>query len=699
MGIPEVKKTVCEICLNNCGVDAWVEDGRVVKVEGSRECPNRGKLCVKGYASREYIYREDRIKTPLRRVGARGEGRFQPITWEEAYTEIAKHLNQYKKEFGADSVAFYTGYSKWYRTLFHRFVHSFGTLNYGTESSSCFQAVRLADVLNAGSLSRPDIANTDLFLAWGFNPFYSGVYHFDTIEKLQEKGMKVICIDPRVTPFSQLADLHLQIKAGTDGALALFFGNYLIAQDKIDHDYIKKHVHGFEEYREYVQGFTLQRVAKITGEKEEKLVQAAQMLGENPHFAIHEGAAPLTHHRNGVQNFRALMALSAISGNYDREGGNIPTEYANPKVNRDCDVGDETFIQEVRPKNTKPKIGSERFPVWSEIIDEFQAMDLSRQILEGTPYPIKAIFALGMNVRMFPGDTKLFEALRSVEFFVDVDIFMNDTAKYADIVLPACTSFERSQFMGGFMGHYYNTSSVRYLSPVIQPLYESKSDADILCELSRYLDMKDSVLSKGHEACTKYLLRKVGVTFSELKVTSAAARIPGKLPYIPGANTEFGYRTPTGRFELTSEILRRHGFPPLPTYEESADEQDENLYPLQLTAGGRLPYEFHSRFQNSRWKKYFRPYPMVDLNPKDARDLSIRQEEDVVLESAYGSICLKANLTYMVDQGAVFMYQDYKDADVNSIIGENHLDPISGFPGYRSVRCRITKVKAKEGAK
>ena len=164
---PELKKTVCDICLANCGVDAWVQDGKVIRVEGSKECPNQGRLCVKGYASREYIYREDRIKTPLRRVGKRGEGKFEPITWTEAYTEIARHLNAYKSEFGADSVAFYTGYTKWYRTMFHRFTHSFGTLNYGTESSSCFQAMRLSDILNAGSLSRADIARADLFLAWG----------------------------------------------------------------------------------------------------------------------------------------------------------------------------------------------------------------------------------------------------------------------------------------------------------------------------------------------------------------------------------------------------------------------------------------------------------------------------------------------------------------------------------------------------
>ncbi len=689
----EIKKTVCEICSNKCGIDAWVKDGKIVKVEGSKECANMGRLCVKGYASRDYLYRADRIPTPLRRVGERGEGKFEPISWDEAYRTIAEKLNGYKRDFGADSVAFYTGYSKWYRTMYHRFVHSFGTLNYGTESSSCFQAMRMANILTGGSLTRADVAHAELFLAWAHNPFYNGVYCNHSLEELREKGLKIIAIDPRTTQFSQRADIHLKIKAGTDGALALCFGNYLIEHDAIDHDYIRQHVHGYPEYRDYVHAFTPEYTAELTGLKAEDIVRAAELLVQNRRFAISLGAAPLTHHRNGVQNIRALLALSAISGSYDRPGGNVPTEFSDPRMNADCDVGDETFIQEVRPQNAKPKIGSKRFPVWSELIDEFQAMDLSRQILEGTPYPIKAMFALGMNARMFPGDGKLFEALSQVDFFVDTDIFLTDTAKYADIVLPACTSFERSQFQGGYGGHYANTPTVRWLDPVIQPLYESKSDADILCELAEYLELDDPLLRAGYEACSRRLLRKVGVTFAELKATAATTKIPGKEPYRAGDNTAFGYATPTGKFELTSEILRKHGFDPLPVYRPSEDESDSELYPLKLTAGGRLPYHFHSRFQNSAIKKIFRPDSMADLNPKDAKALKIQQGDPICISTVAGSIVLKANLTHTVESGAVFVYQDYPDADVNSIIPPEHLDPISGFPGYRSLRCRVERVK------
>jgi anaerobic selenocysteine-containing dehydrogenase len=641
---------------------------------------------------REYVYREDRIKTPLRRTGPRGSGEFEPITWDEAYKEIAKHLNSYKKEFGADSVVFYTGYSKWYRTMFHRLAYSFGSINYGTESSTCFQAMRIADVLNAGCLSRPDADNTDLLIGWGFNPFYSRVYSVDSLLLNREKGMKIIAVDPKITPFAQIADIHLQIRAGTDGALALFFAKYLIDHDAVDHDYIEKHVHGYEEYADYVKDFDVHRVSKITTVPEEQLLTAAQMLIDNPRFAITEGAAPITHHKNGVQNFRAMMALSAITGNYDREGGNIPMVFSNKKINSYAHLGDEEFIDEARPRGHKPKIGSEKFPVWSEIIDEFQAMDLSRHILEQEPYPLKAIFALGMNIHMFPENEKLVKALEKIDFFADVDIFMNDTAKYADIVLPACTSLERSQFQGGYMGMYMNPQAVRYVSPAIEPLYESKSDADIICELSKYLDMNDPYLNSGYDMCSRRLLMKVGTTLADLETTSATVKIPGMEPYYPGDNTDFGYDTPTGKYELTSEVLRKYGYEPLPVWNDPLQPREQEEYPLLLTAGGRLPYHFHSRYQNCSVKKLFHDKPIAQINPADAKLCRVHEGDPVELDTPWGSIKLFANLTNAIKKGSVYVYQDYVNADVNSIIGGNHLDPISGFPGYRGVGCRLRKV-------
>ncbi|MDR1961237.1 MAG: molybdopterin-dependent oxidoreductase, partial [Gracilibacteraceae bacterium] len=401
----DVKQTICGICSASCPAQVYVRNGEIVRVEASRQPGGSGYLCAKGHAGRGYLYRADRVQTPLRRVGERGEGLFAPITWDEAYREIAERLLPLKAESGPESVAFYSGYSKWYRPLLHRLAHSFGSLNYGTESSSCFQSSMMAHLINAGVYCRPDPQNAELLIVWGGNPFHSTNFSGFALDDLKEKGLEVLYIDPRVTPYSRYADLQLRPRAGTDGALAHFFAQSLIAAGRADLPYIEKYVHGYPPYEAYVRDFSLERAADLTGIAPRDLQAAADMLIRRRRFTIAASQTALTHHANGMQGYRAVMALGAITGNFDREGGMIPLEYSRQSLNHPRLLTEE-FIQETRPQNAKAKIGTERFPLWSELIDEFQTMDLGRQILEGTPYPVRAVVAFGLNVRMFPGNRR-----------------------------------------------------------------------------------------------------------------------------------------------------------------------------------------------------------------------------------------------------------------------------------------------------
>jgi anaerobic selenocysteine-containing dehydrogenase len=692
-------------------MDVWVKDGQILKVEPS-DAQSGGQLCVNGYAYKDYVLRKDRIKTPMKRVGPRGSGQWQEISWDQAYTEIAQKLLGIREEFGADAVTFFTGYSKWYRPVYKRFIHAFGTLNYATESSTCFTALAMANHLTFGTFPQPDIMNSDLFIGWAYNPFYSGNTQNNPLEDFKEKGGKVLIIDPRLTPAARFADVFLRPDSGTDGALALFFANYLIQHRKIDQDYIKKYVHGFPEYKKYVHSFTLERTAEITHISQEKLLEAAELIASSPSFCINISGAAIPHHVNGMQNCRAILSLLAISGNFDREGGNIPTEYPNESLN--LKVLLEEFGDENRPQSEdgsgyqnnpvwnkknpdfnwdghpvcKPKVGSGRVPLWSVMIVECQSMDLTRQIMEGTPYPIKAIFALGMNRRMFLENSHLMEALNKLDFLVDVDIFWTDVAKVSDIVLPACTSWERSELVT-------RGPSVRYVEPAIKPMYQSKSDVDILSELASYLDLDDPILRGGYDQMIKYMLRKVGLTLDSLKASPAAQRIPGTLPYFTGKSLHDGLRTPSGKIELYSETIAKidpsYHLNPLPTYRSSLERAGAKQYPLILTAGGRISTQFHSRYQDVKSAKFFRPYPAADISPADAQALGIHQGDTILISTSAGTIRVKAEVTNLAKQGVVFMYQDYVDADVNQIIKEDHLDPYSGFPGYRTVRCKVEK--------
>ena len=687
------RNSVCDICAPgpHCGITGYVKDGKLIKVEGTREHPtNRGLLCPKGLATRQYVYRKDRVLTPLRRVGARGEGKFEPITWEEAWGEIVPRLQAVKARYGPSSVAFYSGYNKWYRPFLQRLCYSFGSVNYGTESSSCFTSTIMSWRLATGAdFAAPDLGRAGIFLGWCYNAYYAQYLMAGGVERARQRGMKVIIVDPRITPaVEKQCDLHLRIKPGTDCALALGLARELIVNDWVDHDYIAQNVYGYEAYRDYVMDFTPQRVERLTDVPAQQLRLAARMIHENMPLAINQSGAAMVHHTNGMQTHRAIMALSALMGTYDRPGGMIPAPLTYAHSMAGFETLDHAFPLEKYPKNAPRPVGAQRFPLWDKVIGEMQGNDLARQIREGTPYPVKALWAHGMNFRMFNGDLELEEALKQLDFFVDIDLFLTDSAKLADIVLPCCSSLERGEFkvFGGGFG--------QYTQPVIAPLGQSRPDDEIIVELANRLELEDDLLRSGSENCVRYMLRNTPIDLDFLK---AHSQLPQKLEgveKIPVGHHGFG--TPTGKFELWSTVIEPfEGLDPLPTWRDSIDGADPQTYPFRLVAGARLPHALHSRLHDVPWLRSLRPEPTADLNDQDARRLGISPGDTIRLATEVGAITVKANPTRTVKPGTVFMYHGYREADVNSIIPPGHNDPYSGFPGYRSVRCSVQREEDK----
>ena len=266
-----------------------------------------------------------------------------------------------------------------------------------------------------------------------------------------------------------------------------------------------------------------------------------------------------------MQNYRAIMALTALTGSYDRVGGQIPAPFTF--VHQACGyhTRDHDFFEQVRPKDAKPSIGAQRFPLWYELEREMQSVDLPRQILEGTPYPVRAVFALGMNLRMLPETDQVKLALKKLDFFVDVDLFLTDTAKYADIVLPACSSFERGEFKGYPGGYAF------YTNPVIEPLYESKNDVQILSELAAYLELDDDLLRAGYEVGMRWMLEGLSVTVEQLQQSEYPVLVPEAKAFEERAYSRAGYHTPSGKFELESQLILANpqwGLDALPTYKK-----------------------------------------------------------------------------------------------------------------------------------
>lgn len=688
----EVRHSICDICSPgmHCGLDCYVKDGKVIKIEGQDGHPvNDGKLCTKGLANRQYLYRQDRIMTPLRRVGERGEGRFEEISWEEAYREIADQLNRIKGEYGPESVAFFSGFSKWYRPMLRRFAYSFGSPNYGSESSSCYTSAFMAWKVAAGAQGAADMANSDLFLGWAFNPYYSNYMSAARATKLKEKGLKFLIVDTRITPaVEKLADVVLRPKSGTDGALAHAIANVLIARGEIDREYIDHYVYGFDEYAEYVKNFNEHNIEALTGVSYEDVLRAADLIAQSKKISFYESPALLTHHRNGLQNYRSIISLLAITGNIDRPGGQQLIQHTYVHVNCGFRIRETEFQYGTKPKHAKPPIGAERFPLWNELEGEMQSMALPGQIETGNPYPVKGLFALGLNARMWPDSGRMFRALKKLDFFVDTDLFLTDAAKYADIVLPACTSMERGEFKP------YPGGRAFYTKPVIPPLGSARSDVQILSDLANVMDLDDELLKAGYEACISYMIQDLNVTVEDLKKPDLPIKVAEAETFAPLEHLEKGLKTPTGKIELKSALIEQHpewGLEALPTYVEPLDQADPELYPFTFTSGSRIPNAIHSRLHNCANNRSLRPVPTADMSLEDCEAMGLKEGDPIVISTMRGELHVPVHPTLAMPKGLVNLYHGYSEADANSLLDGDHLDPYSGFPAYRSSRCAVRK--------
>lgn len=690
----QIKKSICTICdpQTQCGLDLHVRDGKIIKVEGSEENPHSaGTLCSKGAATRQYVYNKERLKTPLRRVGPRGSGQFEPIGWDEALDMVAAKLERIKSEHGPESVAFFAGYPKWMRPFLKRLAHSFGSPNFMTESSTCAQAMMMAQKLN-GTPGFPDIGNSRCLVVWSSNPFFSNTCRARQLMEAKQKGLKIITVDPRVTPMTTQSDLHLQLRPGTDGALALSMAHVILSERLHDEAFVRDHTHGFADFQKLVEQYPPETGEAITGVPMDKIREAARLYATTKPACLMPNSAAVVHHTNGVQNYRAVFTLIALTGNYDVKGGHMALPSSYLYVPAGFATRMEEFTNSRSWQEMAPRIGEDRFPVWSQLVPEGQAMHLPTQIASQKPYPVKGLLAFGMNYRMWPDGPGLLKQFETLDFIVNVDLFLTDTSKWADIVLPACSSVERNEL------RCYPQKYVILTQPAIEPLYESRSDVDIIYAVAKRLKLDDPLLASGYEACLDWILQPSGLTVAELKKHPGGMPVPtpqevGEKKYLKN-----GFGTPSGKMEFSSMVLENYGLPGLPLYQSPGNSAAKTPalakeYPLVLNTGSRLPMFVHSRTFRLSWTSSLRPQPAADLHPDDAKALRIGQDDPIRLSTPKGSIRVQANLTQMVQPGVVHMYHAYPNADVNTLIEADYLDPISGYPGFKSLLCRVEKLE------
>ncbi len=680
----QIVKTFCGMCDHGCGMNVYVENGKIVKVEGIPEHPlNKGELCPKGYASIDYLYSSNRLRYPL----IREKDGWKRISWDEALNLIASKLQEVKEKYGAKALAIYTGEGIGHQDVYHlirRFSDVYGTPNIFSSASLCYRSKVLGVLLTLGKLPEPDVQNSCCIMVWGFNPLNSSPPTAKHILEAKRKGAKLIVVDCKATPLAKMADVHLQPRPSSDCILALSMMNVIISEELYDKEFVKKWCYGFEKLKEHIKDFSPEKVESLTWIPAETIRKAARMYATNKPACILSGNA-LDLQLTSVQNSRAMAILQALTGNIDVEGGWITISRLRL---------DNLRLPE---KVSEKPIGAEEYPVfygfWGRIYGEGQAMALVDSLLTGKPYPVKAMIICGGNPAVtWPNSKKVVKALKKLDFLVVIDLFMTETAKLANLVLPACTFFEKTSIRDYSR---YGFSYAMLGRKVVEPLHETWSDWKIWVELARKMGYKEYFPWENEEEIVEVLLKPSGLTLKKLKEN------PNGIFYGSKKVKDYegrGFKTPSKKIEIYSETLEKFGYHPLPTHVEPKETPQNNpdlaeKYPLILTSGARILYYTHSRFRNLEKLRKAYPEPLVEIHPKTAEKFGVRDEDTVVVETLRGSIRLKTKTTEDILPNIVEISHGWEEANVNLLTDDEEKDVISGYPVLKTSLCRIRKTE------
>lgn len=697
----KVYRSACRMCHGGCGVLVHVKDGKVTKIKGDPESPlNKGKICPKGAASIEHLYNPTRLKYPLKRSGPRGGGKWQRISWNEAYEVIIKNILKIRDNYGIESVAIGqgTGRHHFFHTI--RFAHALGTPNWIEPGcAQCFIPRVATAMMTYGDLPVCDYygnVNPECVLVWGHNPVVSGPsceIQF-RVKDCIKKGTKLIVVDPRKTEMAKKAEIWLQLRPGTDDALALSMMNVIINEEIYDKEFIEKWTHGFSRLTARVQEYPPEWAEKITWVSAEKIKDAARLFAKTRPATLEWGVA-LEHTPNCLQTVRAVALLPAITGNIDIPGGWIFGMHIVDRV--------PILTEKLSEKMRNKRMGANEFKVLCSneaLLPSAHVPTVFKAMRTGDPYPVKALMIFGSNGLMSYADTKqVYETFMNLDFISVMDIYMTPTAELADIVLPAATWLEVNQIVAApVIAH-----NVAMAQKKITRMWECKQDEEVFVELARRLNLEAG--TESIEEIYNQQLRPLGITFDELKEKNVVS-VPLKYRKFE----EAGFMTPSGKIEIASSYLESLDFDPLPYYREPPESPISTPelaieYPLILTTGARSQYFFHTEYRQISSLRRKHQDPIVEIHPETAEKHNIQEGDWVWIESARGRIKQKAKVTDGIDYRVVHIEHawwfpeeptpDYgmwrSNANVLTSSAPPY-DPAMGTYQLRALLCKIYKV-------
>jgi len=709
-GKKETVPGICGICPGGCGVNIELVDGKIEKISPIKDHPI-GVVCVRGLHAKEIVYSNDRLKFPLRRIGERGEGRFERTTWDDALDRIAHGFQKIKKEYGAEAVMSYFGRGSFDNNLpdlfgargmpcqgVSGFLFPFGSPNGTGCSSVCYVSYGIfASLSTIGAEMEStfaDFDNADLIVLWGANPpTDSPPNRVKKILDAKKRGARVIAIDHMRSDSAKMADQWVGVRSGTDGALALSMMDVIINERLYDEDFVRNWTKGFEELRQYVQQFPPEKGETITRVPKAAISAMAREIAgaKGASLVMYTG---LEYTNSGVQNIRSVLSLWTITGNLDVPGGLVFRPRSPVRFPR---VGLEP------PKGVKP-IGADKHPLFCDVLKAAQFMEAPRAILKGDPYPIKALLVLGASMlTSLPNPELLKECFRKLDFMVVFDRFMTADAMYADIILPATTNFEN-------LGYQKYPGGYCQLRPkVIEPIGEARSSFQFLSQLAEKLGY-GHLFPATEEERIRFAFKDTPVSLENLKAHPEGVRYDaGCMEYgkhekgLLRSDGKAGFNTASGKVELVSSMLQKYGYDGLPVYVEPTEgplgsPELYKKYPLVLNTGARLQSAFRSQHLNIPGLLKLQPKPHVLMHPVDAKARGLSDGDKVWVESPRGKVGVWARVTDDVMTGQVelnvgggspIQAEEWREANANFVTDFENRDPISGFPVYKALLCDV----------
>lgn len=671
--------TTCPFC--GCGCQFYLQvldDEPVGIIPCKSDEISQGKLCIKGRNAFEFVHHKDRLTTPL----IKRNGQFKPAAWDEALEVVCHSLSRTREDSGPDSVGVLSSAkcTNEENFLLMKFVRAvIGTNNVDHCARLCHAptVTGLVSSFGSGAMTNsiPEVEKADCIFVIGSNTIEQHPLVGTRILRAKENGATLIVADPRRTPLVDFADVHLQLKPGSDVALLNGIMNLVISSGLADMDFITSRTDGFKELKARVREYPPERVSQITGVGLTDLQQAAQLYGKaDKGMLIY--CMGITQHTCGTDNVRSCANLAMLTGNVGRESTGVNPLRGQNNVQGACDMGALPNVysgyQSVQDEQARSKFEQ----AWGVGLPSSPGLTVTEMIDAAAGGTLKVLYVVGENPMMSDPDINhVREALGSLDFLVVQDIFLSETAQLANVVLPACSFAEKE---GTFTA---TDRRVQRIRKAIQPIGDSKPDWLIIGQLAQRM----GAAGFDHQSPPAIMTEIAQLTPSYGGITCERLDNGETLAW-PCPSQEH----PGTRFLYEETFPRGKGRFFAVDYKEPAELPDEE-FPFTLTTG-RLLFQYHSGTMSRRVAALEREASsgFVELNPEDARRLSITQGERVRVTSRRGEIEIGAFITDRVSEGVVFIPFHFAECAANKLTATS-LDPESKIPEFKVCAVQVHK--------